>query len=118
MKNACLQAAAAAASSGSTSSSSKLAVTCVVADVANEKGWKAIREALLGGGTIKTTPDTAPSLDLLVLNAGLSMGSSFEALAAGGEAMPVMKTLMDVNYVSDHDDDDDGQTRCELSKKW
>ena len=40
------------------------------------------------------------ALGLCVLNAGLAMGTDFAALAESpGGAMPVMKRLMDVNYL-------------------
>lgn len=63
-------------------------VSLITADVANEEGWK----------TIKTASLSKP-LDLLVLNAGLSMGSNFTELSAKAEAIPIMKRLMDVNYM-------------------
>ena len=60
----------------------------VVADVSSESGWDAIRSAI-GDDTV----------DLLVLNAGLSMGSPFASLSERKEAMGIMKHLMDVNYM-------------------
>ena len=38
------------------------------------------------------------ALDLLVLNAGISMGETVEELVAGGEADAVVRRLMEVNY--------------------
>ena len=58
------------------------------ADVATEAGWEAIKSAV--------EPD---ALDLLVLNAGLAMGATFSQVSESGEAMPIMKKLMDVNYL-------------------
>ena len=60
----------------------------VIADVATETGWEALRTAV--------EPD---AVDLLVLNAGLAMGAPFTTLSSRGEAMPIMKRLMDVNYI-------------------
>jgi len=68
-------------------------VTLVVADVATEDGWKTIRESLAKAGS------TEVAVDLLVLNAGLAMGSTFARLSATSSAVPIMKRLMDVNYL-------------------
>lgn len=63
-------------------------VKMVVADVATEEGWSTI------GKSVNQQP-----LDLLCLNAGLSMGSNFSELSSKNEALPIMKRLMDVNYM-------------------
>ena len=43
-------------------------------------------------------PAQPPTLRQVVLNAGISMGASFTSLSKAGEAMGVMRRLMDVNY--------------------
>jgi short-subunit dehydrogenase len=63
-------------------------VSLVIADVATEEGWANINKSV-----------SKQPLDLLCLNAGLSMGSTFSELSNKKEAMPIMKRLMDVNYM-------------------
>ena len=67
-------------------------------DVSNEAGWDDVRVNLQ---RFLSPPHrhTAASLDLLVLNAGISMGSTFGELVAEGDAMRLTKTLIDVNVI-------------------
>jgi len=90
VKQACLSAAAVLGGDGR-----GLKVTCVVADVAAPEGWQSIRDAL----ETETEGEGRHALDLLVLNAGLSMGSTFGDLAASEEGVPIVKRLMDVNFL-------------------
>ena len=72
-------------------SSNGATTAVVVADAATAAGWKAIGDHVAG--------KMGNQLDLLVLNAGISMGSLFSELRESGDAMRVTKKLMDVNYL-------------------
>ena len=67
------------------------AVTIVVADLATSEGCQAV-----GEGTRLELGDT--SLDCVVLNAGLSMGTRFQDLCKHGQATSVLQRLMSVNF--------------------
>ena len=66
------------------------AVAVVSADLATAEGSAAVAES--AAATFPT------GLDLCVLNAGLSMGTSVQELVASGEAKAVFRQLMEVNY--------------------
>ena len=70
------------------------ATTFFTADLSTESGWDSVRAHLQTA--LESPSDT---LDLLVLNAGISMGSTFEELVAEGDAMRLTKSLMDVNVL-------------------
>eukprot|EP00618_Florenciella_parvula_P036594 CAMPEP_0119510538 /NCGR_PEP_ID=MMETSP1344-20130328/29489_1 /TAXON_ID=236787 /ORGANISM="Florenciella parvula, Strain CCMP2471" /LENGTH=337 /DNA_ID=CAMNT_0007547475 /DNA_START=27 /DNA_END=1036 /DNA_ORIENTATION=+ len=66
----------------------------IIADVSTTEGCMIIQkeaEKALG-------KNNEGALDMVVLNAGISMGASFTSLSKAGEAMDVMRRLMDVNY--------------------
>jgi len=66
----------------------------IIADVASDDGCATIqKETARALGR-----NMEGALDMVVLNAGISMGTSFESLSQAGEAMGVMRRLMDVNY--------------------
>jgi NAD(P)-dependent dehydrogenase (short-subunit alcohol dehydrogenase family) len=55
-----------------------------------------IRDGAQIAAAVQASAERLGGLDLLVLNAGLSMGGPFADLSARGEAMPVLRRLMDV----------------------
>jgi NAD(P)-dependent dehydrogenase (short-subunit alcohol dehydrogenase family) len=68
-----------------------LQATIFASDVSTEAGWNAI--------TSHIDTEYYGALDLLVLNAGISMGSYFSDLVREGDAMRLTKKLLDVNVV-------------------
>ena len=73
--------------------------TVLTADVATQAGWEAVGAHVASSSGSSLPPGLVGTLDLLVLNVGISMGSFFSELVASGDTMGLTKKLMDVNFV-------------------